>query len=400
MDSNINKKMDFYPILLVIGIVFVAFNLRPAITSVGPIIGIIRDDIGFANWNVAFIMSLPLIAFAVLSPITPIVANRLSNEITLIIGLIILIIGISLRSISMVFFLFIGTLLVGLGIAICNVLLPSIIKDKFPLKVALMTGIYSTSMGIVATIASGISYPLTIGMQLGWQLSLLIWVIPVVIALVIWLFIYRQANQQQKNGVKFYEAHSSGIWKSKLAWKVATFMGLQSLIFYVTISWLPEMLISFGMSESAAGFMLSYFQFVGIPASFIIPVVAGKLSSQAKLIVIINIGYIIGIVLLLLTHSFMTTIIAVTIIGISSGSNFALALTLLSFRAKDKIQAAELSGMAQSFGYSLAAIGPVLIGYLYDLTHTWIIPLILLIGIALLIIYFGFYAGQNKYVLE
>lgn len=392
--------MDFYPILLVIGIVFVAFNLRPAITSVGPIIGIIRDDIGFANWNVAFIMSLPLIAFAVLSPITPIVANRLSNEITLIIGLIILIIGISLRSISMVFFLFIGTLLVGLGIAICNVLLPSIIKDKFPLKVALMTGIYSTSMGIVATIASGISYPLTIGMQLGWQLSLLIWVIPVVIALVIWLFIYRQANQQQKNGVKFYEAHSSGIWKSKLAWKVATFMGLQSLIFYVTISWLPEMLISFGMSESAAGFMLSYFQFVGIPASFIIPVVAGKLSSQAKLIVIINIGYIIGIVLLLLTHSFMTTIIAVTIIGISSGSNFALALTLLSFRAKDKIQAAELSGMAQSFGYSLAAIGPVLIGYLYDLTHTWIIPLILLIGIALLIIYFGFYAGQNKYVLE
>src|SRR5690625_5216925 len=264
-----------------------------------------------------------------------------------------------------------------------------------------MTGIYSTSMGIIATIASGISYPLTIGMELGWQLSLLIWVIPVVIALVIWLFIYRQANQQQKNGVKFYEAHhSSGIWKSKLAWKVATFMGLQSLIFYVTISWLPEMLISFGMSESAAGFMLSYFQFVGIPASFIIPVVAGKLSSQAKLIVIINIGYIIGIVLLLLTHSFMTTIIAVTIIGISSGSNFALALTLLSFRAKDKIQAAELSGMAQSFGYSLAAIGPVLIGYLYDLTHTWIIPLILLIGIALLIIYFGFYAGQNKYVLE
>src|SRR5690625_7179867 len=143
----------------------------------------IRDDIGFDNWNVALIMSLPLIAFAVLSPITPVVANRLSNEVTLLIGLIILIIGISLRSISMIFFLFIGTLFVGLGIAVCNVLLPSIIKAKFPLKVALMTGIYSTSMGIVATIASGISYPLTIGMQLGWQLSLLIWVIPVVIAL-------------------------------------------------------------------------------------------------------------------------------------------------------------------------------------------------------------------------
>src|SRR5690625_4507340 len=114
----------------------------------------------------------------------------------------------------------------------------------------------------------------------------------------------------------------------------------------------------------------------------------------------INIGYIIGIVLLLLTHSFMTTVLAVTFIGISSGSNFALALTLLSFRAKDKMQAAELSGMAQSVGYSLAAIGPVLIGYLFDLTHTWVIPLTLLIGMAILIIYFGFYAGQNKYVLD
>src|SRR5690625_2134989 len=183
--------MDFYPILLVIGIVFVAFNLRPAITSVGPIIGIIRDDIGFANWNVAFIMSLPLIAFAILSAITPIVANRLSNEMTLVIGLTMLFIGISLRSISMIFFLFIGTLLVGLSIAICNVLLPSIIKDKFPLKVALMTGIYSTSMGVFATIASAVSFPLAIEMNLGWQLSLFVWVIPVVIALTIWLLLYR-----------------------------------------------------------------------------------------------------------------------------------------------------------------------------------------------------------------
>src|SRR5690625_3826809 len=282
--------MELHSTLLVIGIILVAFNLRPAITSVGPIIGVIRDDIGFANWNVALIMSLPLIAFAVLSPITPVVANRLSNEVTLLIGLIILIIGISLRSISMIFFLFIGTLFVGLGIAVCNVLLPSIIKDKFPLKVALMTGVYSTSMGIVATIASGVSFPLTIEVGLGWQLSLFVWVIPVIIALIIWLLIYKKVNQHDKNGVKFFEPRSSGIWKSKLAWKVASFMGLQSLIFYVTISWLPEMLISFGMTESTAGFMLSYFQFVGIPASFIIPVVAGKLSSQAKLIVIINIG--------------------------------------------------------------------------------------------------------------
>lgn len=312
MDSNSSKKVNDYPILLGVGIVFVAFNLRPAITSVGPIIGVIRDDIGFANWNVAFLMSLPLIAFAILSPITPIVANRLSNEMTLVIGLTLLIIGISLRSISMILFLFIGTLFIGLGIAICNVLLPSIIKDKFPLKIALMTGIYSTSMGIVATIASGISFPLAVGMELGWQLSLFVWIFPALIALIIWLYLYKQFFKQEKNGLKFIEPRSSGIWKSKLAWKVAIFMGLQSLVFYVTISWLPEILISFGMSKSTAGLMLSYFQLVGLPASFIIPILAGKLTSQGKLIVILNIGYIIGIVLLLTTHSFVMTVIAVT----------------------------------------------------------------------------------------
>src|SRR5690625_2632920 len=128
--------------LLILGIIFVAFNLRPAITSVGPVIGLIRTDIGFAHWNIALLMSLPLIAFAILSPITPIVANRLSNELILIIGLIFLVIGISLRSISIIWLLFLGTLLVGLGVAVCNVLLPSIIKEKFPLKVGLMTGIY------------------------------------------------------------------------------------------------------------------------------------------------------------------------------------------------------------------------------------------------------------------
>src|SRR5690625_5618044 len=125
--------------------------------------------------------------------------------------------------------------------------------------------------------------------------------------------------------------------KPKLACKCATFMWLQLFIFYFTISWLPEMLISFGMSESAAGFMLSYFQFVGIPASFIIPVVAGKLNSQAELIVIINIGDIIRIVLLLLIYSFISTIIDVSIIGKLSGNNFYLAFILFSFLVKYKI---------------------------------------------------------------
>src|SRR5699024_6969438 len=122
---------------------FIAFNLRPAITSVGPLIGTIRDDVGFSNWSVAFLTSLPLIAFAIMSPLTPKLANRFTNEWALFIGLLMLVIGIGLRSISIVFFLFAGTLLIGLGIAICNVLLPGVIKEKFPLKIAVMTSVYT-----------------------------------------------------------------------------------------------------------------------------------------------------------------------------------------------------------------------------------------------------------------
>ena len=169
------------------GIVFVAFNLRPAITSVGPLVAIIQDDLGLMHWSAGLLTSLPLIAFSFVSPIVPKLSNRLGNEQALILGLVILFIGIALRFMSVAFFLFAGTLLVGVGIAICNVLLPAIVKGKFPLKVGLMTSIYSTSMGLMASLASGVSIPLASGLNLGWQNTLIIWGIPAVLAIVIWV---------------------------------------------------------------------------------------------------------------------------------------------------------------------------------------------------------------------
>ena len=396
------KENRLYQALLVIGVIFVAFNLRPAITSVGPLIGTIRDDIGFANWSVALLTSLPLIAFAIMSPIAPKLANKFSNEMTLVIGLFVLIIGISLRSMSVVFLIFFGTLCIGLGIAICNVLLPGVIKEKFPAKVAIMTSVYTTSMSIFATSASGLSIPLAEELNLGWQLALLVWAIPAVIGLIIWLIIYKnnRKNTSDKQLNNFESKKGSGIWKSNLAWKVALFMGFQSLIFYVTISWLPELLMDEGMRKATAGYMLSYFQFLGIPISFIIPMIAVKMKSQRALVLAINLLYIIGISTLLLKPTFAFIIFAITLIGIASSANFALSLSFLAIRAKGAKDAAELSGMAQSIGYLLAAIGPIIIGYVYDITQAWTIPLIILIGITFVIIYVGMGAGKDKYVFD
>src|SRR5690625_1623045 len=351
-----------YQFLLIVGILFIAFNLRPGITAVGPLIGTIRDQIGLANWSAGLLTSLPLVAFAIISPIVPRLGKKFTNEWAMVFGLIILVLGISLRSVSLILFLFIGTVLVGLGIAISNVLLPVFVKDKFTTKVALMTSVYSTTMGTFAAISSGLSIPFAEGLNWGSQLALLVWVIPAIIAIIIWTYLARKNQSKNNLEMKNIGSRDGQIWRSRLAWQVALFMGFQSSLFYVTISWLPEILHSNGVNIATAGWMLSYTQIIGMPASFLVPVIAGRFKSQRGIVLALGMSAISGFSGLLLGTSNVVTVISITLIGITLGGSFALALTFLGIRARNAQHAAELSGMAQSIGYSLAAIGPVCIG--------------------------------------
>lgn len=400
-DANQNVKTNqLYRIMVMAGIVTVAFNLRPAITSVGPLMGIIRDDIGLSNWNVALLTSLPLIAFAVMSPVIPKFGNRYTNEKVLLSGLILLLIGIGTRSISNIALLFLGTFLIGVGIAVCNVLLPGVIKEKFPLKVGLMTSIYSTIMGIFAATASGVSIPLAEGLDLGWKNALSVWGIPALIGIVFWTYLARKSKPEHDVSVKFFHSEDNRMWKSSLAWQVAFFMGFQSFLFYVSITWLPEILHDYGVDMTTAGWLLFFTQIIGLPAGFIVPVLADKFKSQRGLVIILGVCAVGGFSGLLLGKSFFMMMISIILLGQALGGTFPLALTLLGMRARTAKQAAELSGMAQSFGYILAAIGPMLIGYLFDLSGTWTIPLITLIGISVLVILFGLSVGRERYVLD
>jgi CP family cyanate transporter-like MFS transporter len=190
------------------------------------------------------------------------------------------------------------------------------------------------------------------------------------------------------------------MWRSPLAWQVALFMGFQSSLFYITISWLPEILHSNGVSIAMAGWMLSYTQMIGMPASFLVPVIAGRLKSQRSIVLVLGLFAVGGFSGLLFSTSNILIIMSITLIGITLGGSFALALTFLGIRAKNARHAAELSGMAQSIGYSLAAIGPVCIGLLYDVTGNWEVPLLTLIIISVLVILFGIGAGRDRYVLK
>lgn len=403
--DNINQQEkinQLYRVMLVVGIIVVAFNLRPAITSIGPLIGIIRDDMGLANWSVALLTSLPLVAFAVMSPLIPKLAHRYTNERVLILGLLTLGIGIGIRSISSVLLIFVGTFLIGIGIAICNVLLPGIIKGKFPTKVGVMTSVYTTVMGIFAATASGLSVPLAEGLNLGWQIALLIWALPALVGLFIWTYLLKR-SEPEEDELDIQNVHTENkhnIWRSPLAWQVAFFMGLQSFLFYVTISWLPEILHHNGVSMTTAGWLLFFTQMIGLPASFFVPVMASKYSSQQMIVIVMGLTSFLGFTGLLIGNSYTIMIISIIFIGIALSGMFALALTILSLRARTARQAAELSGMAQSIGYVLAAVGPMLIGYLYDITETWNVPLIGLLIIIICVILFGLGAGRDKYVFD
>lgn len=394
-----------YQLIVITGIIAISFNLRPAITSVGPLIGNIRDDVALTNGSAGLLTSLPLIAFAIMSPFAARLGNRYSYEGAMLIGLFLLLIGISIRPISIVFLLFGGTFIAGLGIAILNVLLPGLIKDKFPLKVGLMTSIYSTTMGIIAAMASGISIPIAESFgNSGWKISLLIWTIPVILAIIVWVYLRAKSQNPHKNtdSEQMKYAHSSGkkIWNSKLAWQIAVFMGLQSLLFYVTISWLPEIMHSKGLTMEMAGWMLSLTQFIGLPASFIVPMLAEKLRSQRSIITVLALSYFMGFVGLLFSSNFIIIIISSIFIAFPLSGIFALALTLLGMRARTSRDAADLSGMAQSVGYILAAIGPIFIGFLFDLSGNWNFPIIAILLLIIILFIFGLIVGKERYVYD
>ncbi|GAB4071885.1 CynX/NimT family MFS transporter [Barrientosiimonas marina] len=381
--------------LLIAGIISIAFNLRAAITSVGPLANVIGKDLGLESWSVGLLTSLPLVAFAVMSPIAPKLGNRYSNEVVLIAGMVMLMAGVAVRSLPFSLFLFSGTVLIGLGIAVSNVLLPGVIKERFPYRVPLMTSVYSIAMNLVASLASGLSIPLAANAGLGWKWSLAVWGLPALFAIVIWVYFVKRRQAANDVPVKYIAASDTRMWRSRLAWEVAAFFGLQAFLYYVVIAWLPVILQDYGVSSQTAGWMLSYAQFIGLPAA-LLPVVAGKLKSQSFLTAGISLVACAGMFGLLVGDSFVTMVISVTLIGLSMGGLFPLALAYLGMRTQGAQRAAELSGMAQAVGYFVSAAGPPVIGFLNDMTGGWQLPLAIVLILSMIMTVFGYGAGRNR----
>lgn len=376
---------------LILGIILISINLRTSIASVGPLIPFIREDLDISNGLAGFLTTLSLLTFAVFSLFAPSIGKKLGHGRAIFLGILLLAIGVVVRVLGGIELLYIGTALTGIGIVIANVLMIPFFKARLPEKIGLMTAILSTGMSLFAAVASGISVPLAVDFGLGWRGSLASWVVLMILALVVWI-------PQMSSRRAAYQGDllkAKNVWKSQLAWQVTLFMGAQSVMYFTMVTWLPDMLIARGMSPVKAGIALSYMQLISLIGTFFVPNLLIKLKEQSNVILIVGIGYLIGYSALFIQNE-LVAFAALTIIGIGSGASLSIAYTLISLRSAEDLTTAKLSGMVQSAGYILAALGPLVFGISLDLFNNWDFLIWFLLIMTVQFIGFGLPAGRNR----
>lgn len=380
--------------MLIVAVMLLAANLRAPVTGVAPMIEIISQAFHLSATQAGLLTTLPLICFAIFAPPAAFLTKRLGVELTIIVALLLITFGIVIRSLGTVEWLFIGTALIGVGVSIGNVLLPIIVKRDFPMKVALLTSSYVLAMGIASASASAFSIPLAQFQGLGWQGSLAALSVIGVVAIIVWL---PQLKYNQKpSSMNTSDSPVTNLWRHRLAWQVAFYLGCGSFFTYTIIAWLPSILVGHGYSASEAGVVHGVFQIgTALPGLFVIPLVA-RLSNQCLPAVSICLIAACSTVGLIFLPQF--AYVWSMVLGLASGAWFILGLSFISFRTQNTLQATALSGIAQFIGYSLASIGPLLAGFLYGLHHRWMEVLLMILSICVISACLGWFAGKERVI--
>ena len=376
--------------VLLAGILLIAANLRAPFTGLPPLLGAIQADFGLSTLATGALTTLPLLAFALLSPFSALLAREYGLERALFGALIAIALGIALRSAGAAWSLYVGTGIIGMGIAVGNVLLPSLVKRDFPGHIASLTGTYALAMGIAAALGSAAVIPLA--QTWGWRSALLAFLILPLPALIIWT---RQlADRSSPAADTSTPPHGGKVWHSALAWQVTLFLGLNSTIYYVAIGWLPTILTDAGMSPARAGSLHGVLQLAtAIPGLLLGPILRRvrdqrlAAGSACMFSAIALLGFWAAP-----QFAFVWSIL----FGVGTGAGIILGLSFIGLRTSNARQAATLSGMSQCVGYLLASVGPMAIGALHDASGGWAISLVLCAGLAIVAALMGLLAGRNR----
>ncbi len=385
-------------VLLGAAIVAVALNQRPAVVAVAPVLGDIRAETGLSSAMVGLLTTLPVLCFGAFAPAAPRLARRIGLETAVALSLVLLAAGIALRLLTPVALLFAGSLVAGAAIAFANVLLPAYVKREFERPGAVM-GLYSASLNIGAAAGAALTVPLANALGIDWRTALGLWLILAVAALALWLPVAGTGRAHRTSEPMPSDQGSWVLLRQPLARQVTAYLGLQSVQFYSVSAWLPTILADAGVPVAEGGLLLGLANIIGAGGALLAPAQAGRMRNQRPLLLAVSASYVVGLGGLLLSPA-TGTLIWVGAFGLAQGSGFALALTLIVLRSPSPLVAARLGGVAQCLGYLLAALGPLLLGALHDLTHGWTWPVALLLVTLAPMTWFGWGAARDAVLSE
>lgn len=368
-------------------IVLVSINLRPAIVALGPVLDQIRSDYTLSHTMAGVLVTIPVLCFGIFSPLAGLIAARLGFEATLGCVLAGIFAGSTLRLIPAPWALFSGTTICGIAIAIGNVVVPALIKRDFAHRIGLMTGLYSMAVSAGSALIAALTIPVQEAFGLGWRPTIATWAVLAVVAAIAWAPHIRAAHAPAAR-----VGSRPNPWRSPLAWWVAAFFGFQSLGFYATQGWLPELLMARGYSNLEAGLMLGIANVAGVLTSFAMPLWAARRQQVPGIVL----GVATGVPWLLLAFTHLD-LLAVIVIGLSQGAGIALAMLVISTRSPDVSHAAELSAMSQGAGYILAALGPFAVGALHDATGSYTPAIFALAATAVAVGVAAYKAGTPRF---
>ncbi|MFE6969357.1 CynX/NimT family MFS transporter [Isoptericola sp. NPDC057653] len=384
----------------VLAIVLAALNLRPGVVAVSPLLGEILAEEGLSATAGGVLTTLPVLCFGLLAPVAPLLARRVGLERALFGSLLLLCAGFAVRLVPGLGALLVGTLAVGCAIGLGNVLLPALIKRDFADRVGLMTGLYSMALSGGAALAAGLTVPLATATGMDWRATLASWGLLAVVGAAVWAPRALRAGSRSAAPLRPVGATAAdavrSVWRSPLAWAVTVLMGTQSLSFYAVNAWLPEIFVASGRSVAVGGWLLALTNLLGIVGSFVAPVLAGRMRRQRAIGVVIVALITTGLLGLILAPE--VAVLWVVLLGLGQGGGIALALTLMALRTENATRTSELSGMAQSAGYVLAACGPLGLGVAHDATGSWTLPLVLLVVASLVQGVAAWFAGRDEIV--
>ncbi len=371
-----------------LAILLVTLNMRGAITCVGPLLKTIQAQFGLSGTAAGLLTSLPLFAFGFLSPYAAPLARRLGMELAIFISMLLLVAGLGIRYLDGTAALYAGTAFIGCGIAFNNVLLPGLLRRDFPAQLALVTALFTMVLVTTGGLGSGIAIPLADHLG-GWRMSLVSWAAPAVLGVLVWAPQLREHTRPPAGT----EAKPR-MWNQPIAWQVSLLMACQSTAFYVMIAWFPSMMSDLeGISAARSGAILFIYQLFVLGSVMLTPVFIHRMRDQRLIGAVLSTLILCGFCGLFFdpVHALGWMIV----MGLGAGGSLVLALTLFSLRVNTTTQSVALSGMAQAFGYTMAAVVPILVGLLHDLTHHWTLPLLLMIALAALQVVSAWLSGRQ-----